>query len=195
MKLPKLKTVLVTPLVLFALFYAVAAIKLSLNDDSVPVAVSALPGPVTIAIFGASGTAGDGILKAALASPDVQRIHVITRRATPRMEEGIASGKVQVTLHEDYLDYSAVLDQITDVDAVYWAIGPTEEEAHIGQNILYWFFAPVGAAVRATQIGEAMIDVTIRGAEFENGRKLGMGSIIRYSKAYDRRRAPALGDK
>ncbi|NQV86888.1 MAG: hypothetical protein HQ492_07420 [Woeseiaceae bacterium] len=145
MKLPKLKTVLVTPLVLFALFYAVAAIKLSLNDDSVPVAVSALPGPVTIAIFGASGT--------------------------------------------------AVLDQITDVDAVYWAIGPTEEDAHIGQNILYWFFAPVGAAVRATQIGEAMIDVTIRGAEFENGRKLGMGSIIRYSKAYDRRRAPALGDK
>lgn len=271
MKLPKLKTVLLTPLVLFALFYAVAAIKLSLYDDSVPVAESSLAGPVTIAIFGASGTAGDGILKAALASPDIQKIHVITRRATPRMEEGIASGKVQVTRHEDYLDYSAVLDQITDVDAVYWAIGtstvgvderpygiihvdfpmhfiaswilvsekpdisfhyisssdlsedsrimwvreklraerslfefaentklrviayrpdyigPTEEEAHIGQNLLYWFFAPVGAAVRATEIGQAMIDVTIRGAELENGRKLGMGSLIRYSNAYDRR--------
>ena len=28
-------------------------------------------------------------------------------------------------------------------------IGPTREEAHIGQNVLYWFFAPVGAAVVA----------------------------------------------
>ena len=28
-------------------------------------------------------------------------------------------------------------------------IGPTREDAHIGQDLLYWFFAPVGAAVRA----------------------------------------------
>ncbi|MCH7898445.1 MAG: hypothetical protein IIC62_03760, partial [Proteobacteria bacterium] len=225
----------------------------------------------TVAIFGASGTAGDGILKAALANPEIKTIHVITRRATPRIEEGVASGKVQMTLHMDYLDYSAIREQIADADAVYWAIGissigvdektygmihvdfparfvaewisvsdkpdisfhyisssdisadssamwarekvraeqtlfalaeesnlrviayrpdyigPTDEEAHIGQDLLFWFFAPVGAAVRAEQIGQAMFEVSARGPEFENGDRLGTWNIMRYSDAYDRR--------
>jgi hypothetical protein len=68
-------------------------------------------------------------------------------------------------------------------------IGPTRQEAHIGQRLLYWFFRPVGAAVRAREIGQAMIEVTARGAEFENGDKLGTGGIVRYSDAYERRRA------
>ena len=66
-------------------------------------------------------------------------------------------------------------------------IGPTDEEAHIGQDLLYWFFAPIGAAVRAEQIGQAMFEATARGNEFENGDKVGTRSIIRYSDAYDRR--------
>lgn len=272
MKLPRLRTVLLTPLVLFALLYVTLAVKLALDDDSIEILKVAPTAHDTIAIFGASGTAGDGILKAALADPDVRKIHVITRRATPRMEAGVASGKVEMTLHMDYLDYAAVHDRITEVDAVFWAIGtstvgvdeqtygkihvdfpmqfvtewtsvsdkphisfhyvsssdisadssmmwarekvraenslfefaegsnlrviayrpdyigPTKEEAHIGQNLLYWFFAPVNSAVRATQIGQAMIEVTARGNEFENGDKIGTGSIIRYSDAYERRR-------
>jgi hypothetical protein len=66
-------------------------------------------------------------------------------------------------------------------------IGPTEEEAHLGQDLLYGFFAPVGAAVRARQIGEAMLEVTARGAEFDNGDRLGTASIRRYSDAYRQR--------
>ena len=66
-------------------------------------------------------------------------------------------------------------------------IGPTEEETHLGQNFMYWFFAPVRAAVRATQIGQAMIEVTARASEIENGDKIGTGKIIRYSDAYERR--------
>ncbi len=272
MKFARLKIVLLIPLVLFALFYAYGAIRLATNDNTVPIADARPAEPVTVAIFGASGTAGDGILKAAMASPDIGMIHVYTRRATERIEAGVATGKVQMTLHQDYLDYSPILERIGGLDAVYWAIGtstagvdeetygkihvdfptrfveswlpvsekadisfhyisssdlsedsqmvwvreklraerslfgfaqgtklrviayrpdyigPTEEEAHLGQNLLYWFFAPVGAAVRATSIGQAMIDVTVRGKEFENGRKLGTASIIRYSSAYERRR-------
>ena len=256
---------------LFALVYIAGAVMLALKDDSIAIFEEPTATYETIAIFGASGTAGDGILKAALANIDITKIHVITRRATPRIEEGIASGKVQMTPHMDYLDYSAVQEQIADADAVYWAIGissvgvdeetygkihvdfparfvaewinvsnkpdisfhfisssdisedssamwarekvraertlfefakgmnlrviayrpdyigPTDEEAHIGQDLLYWFFAPVGAAVRAEQIGQAMFEVTARGNEFENGDKIGTRSIIRYSDAYDRR--------
>ncbi len=271
MKLPRLKTVLLTPLVLFALLYIVLVIVVLRDDRTVAPLEESPAEPITIAILGASGTAGDGILKAALASADVEKIHVITRRATPRMEEGVAAGKVQMTQHMDYLDYAAVLEQIAEVDAVYWAIGissvgvdeetygmihvdfplqfvaawtsvsdkpdivfqyisssdisedssamwvrekiraerslfafaegsnlrviayrpdyigPTEEEAHLGQNLMFWFFAPVGAAVRATQIGQAMIEVTARGSEFENGDKIRTGKIIRFSDAYERR--------
>jgi hypothetical protein len=262
---------LLTPLVLFALLYITLAIKLAFDDDSI--AASEGPPAVhdTIAIFGASGTAGDGVLKAALADPDVKKIHVITRRATPRIEAGVASGKVQMTLHMDYLDYTAIHEQLAEADSVFWAIGtstvgvdeqtygmihvdfpvqfvtewtsvsdkpdisfhyisssdisadssmmwarekvraenslfeiatgsnlrviayrpdyigPTKEEAHLGQNLLYWFFAPVKSAVRATQIGQAMIEVTARGSRFKNGDKLSTSSIIRYSDAYERR--------
>lgn len=248
---------------------------LAVRDDSIAVFDEPLATHDTIVIFGASGTAGDGILKAALEDPKIRKIHVITRRATPRIEEGVASGKVQMTLHMDYLDYAAVQEQVADADAVYWAIGisslgvdektygmihvdfptrfvtewtqvnskpdisfhyisssdisedssamwarekvraeqtlfglaegtnlrviayrpdyigPTDEEAHFGQDLLYWFFAPVGAAVKAEQIGRAMLEVTARGKEFENGDRVGTRSIVRYSDAYDRRQTLA----
>ena len=66
-------------------------------------------------------------------------------------------------------------------------IRPTKEEAHIGQDLLFWFFRPVGAAIRARQIGQAMIEVSSRQSEFENGDRLGTISIVRYSDAYERR--------
>lgn len=269
--MPRKRTLLLIPLALFALVYIGAAVMLALRDDQIAVLAKPAVRHETIAIFGASGTAGDGILKAALASPDIQKIHVITRRATPRIEQGVAAGKVQMTLHQDYLDYSAIEDRIAAVDAVYWAlgissigvdektygtihvdfpasfvakwlsvsdkpaisfhyisssdisedssamwarekvraektlfglaagtklrviayrpdyIGPTEEEAHLGQTLLYGFFAPVGAAVKAEQIGKAMIEVTARSDEFANGAKLGTRGIIRHADAYDGR--------
>jgi hypothetical protein len=271
MRTSRKRLFLLIPLALFALVYAGVAVMLALRDDRIAVLAGPVAGDKTIAIFGASGTAGDGILKAALASPDIGKIHVITRRTTPRIEEGVAAGKVQMTLHQDYLDYSAIEDQIAAADAVYWAIGisslgvdektygaihvdypasfvskwlsvsakpaisfhfisssdisedstamwvreklraertlfelaegtklrviayrpdyigPTKEEAHLGQMILYGFFSPIGAAVKAEQIGKAMIEVTARSDAFVNGAKVGTRSIIRYADAYDRR--------
>lgn len=272
MKFPRMRTILLTPLVLFVVVYLFGVTANLLDDRQVAPLLNTEPGSVNeIAILGASGTAGDGILKAAMADPDVKTIHVITRRATPRIEAGVASGKVIMTKHLDYLDYSAVRDQLRDTQAVYWAlgtssrnvddetysvihvdfpvqfvkewlqssnglnisfhfisssdisedssmhwarektraekelfalaegtslrvisyrpdyIGPTKEEAHLGQELLYWFFAPVRAAVRAQQIGEAMLEVTQRGDGFNNGDKLGTASILRYSDAYRQR--------
>ena len=251
------------------LFYLTGVVLLLLDDRTVAPLEDPLESQKTVAIFGASGTAGDGILKAVLADPGVNEIRVFTRRSTPRIDAAVASGKVKMTLHVDYLDYSAIHEQLAAVDAVYWAIGtssvgvdeetyglihvdfpaqfvgewlgvstkqdisfhyisssdisadstamwarekvraentlfdlaegsnlrviayrpdyirPTKEEAHLGQDILYWFFAPVGAAVRAPQIGQAMLEVTARPDEFANRARLGTRKIIRYSDAYD----------
>jgi len=278
MKLPRIRTVLLVPLVLLALFYLAAVIIVATDDRSVQALEAEAASHRVIALFGASGTAGDGILKAALADPDIRKIHVITRRATPRIEKGVASGKVQMTLHMDYLDYADIHGQISEVDTVYWAIGissvgvdeetygrihvdfpmqfiqewtavnqmpdlsfhyisssdisedseamwvrekiraekslfgfadgsnlrviayrpdyigPTEEEAHLGQDLIYWFFRPVGAAVRATEIGRAMIDVTARESSYGNGTKISTSGIVRLSDAYDRRQSSATPD-
>jgi hypothetical protein len=259
------------PLVLFLLVYIAGALYLLADDRTVATLAGEPADHATIAIFGASGTAGDGILKAALADPAIDRIHVITRRSTPRIEEGIAAGKVIMTTHMNYLDFSAVSGQIAEASTVFWAIGtssfgvdkptysmihvdfpmrfveawaglsdapgrsfhyisssdisedsmmmwarekaraeqvlfefaagqdlrviawrpdyigPTEEEAHLGQTLMFWFFRPVGAAVRARQIGQAMIEVTARGPELENGTRIGTRGIYRYSDAYERR--------
>ena len=271
MRLPRLRTVLLTPLILFAAFYVFFAVKFAVDDDSIAVIDGPLAPHDTIVLFGATGTAGDGILKAAMADPEIKKIHVITRRMSPRIEEGVLSGKVQATLHMDYLDYSSLHEQMEKASAVFWAIGvssvgvdeetygrihvdfpmafvaewmkvsdqpdisfhyisssdisadssamwarekvraeesligfaeatklrviayrpdyigPTPEQAHIGQDLLYWFFAPVKSAVRARQIGQAMIEVTARGPEFDNGRRLYTRTILRFSDAYEQR--------
>ena len=273
--LRRLKIFIAALLGLFAMAYVAGAVTLALKEDAIAVYAAPPASYATIGIFGASGTAGDGILKAALANPEISTIHVVTRRVTPRIQQGIDSGKVDMTLHSDYLDYSAIEEQIAELDAVYWAIGissigvdeetygrihvdfpvrfvstwlavsnrpqisfhyisssdisedsramwarekvraertlfaladnsnlrviayrpdyigPTSEEAHIGQDLLYWFFAPVGVAVRAEQIGKAMFEVTARGAEFRNGDKIGTRHIVRLGDAYDRRRRRA----
>ena len=270
MRMPRLKTILLTPVILIIIAYTAIAIRVATYDNTASALLGSPASLETIAIFGASGTAGDGILKVALTNPDVRKIHVITRRTTPRIEEGNASGKVQMTIHMDYLDYAAIYAQMADVDAVFWAIGlssigvdeetyrkihidfparfveewtnvstkpgisfhyisssdisedssamwarvkvqaektlvdlasdtnlrviayrpdyigPTDEEAHLGQTMLYWFFSPVGVALKATQIGQAMMEVTTRGDEFANGDKLSTWRIIRYSDAYER---------
>ena len=76
-----------------------------------------------VMIFGASGTVGDGILKALIMDKNVQKIQVVTRRLTPRIEEGVKLGKVVVTKHMNYLDYASIKDKLANVKAVYWAIG------------------------------------------------------------------------
>jgi len=268
--MPRLRTILLTPVILLIIGYLAIAILVASRDNTANPPMASPASLEMIAIFGASGTAGDGILKAALANPYVKKIQVITRRSTPRIEAGIASGKVQMTKHMDYLDYAAIREQMVDVDAVFWAIGlssigvdedtyrkihidfperfveewinvstksdisfhyisssdisedssamwarvkveaenilfglandsnlrviayrpdyigPTDEEAHIGQTLLYGFFSPLGAAVKATQIGQAMMEVTARGEEFSNGDKLSTWRILRYSDAYER---------
>jgi hypothetical protein len=183
----------------------------------------------------------------------------------------VASGKVQLILHTDYTDYTAVRARVADADAVFWAlgtsslgvdeetyarihvefpvrfveawvdastkpgktfhyisssdisddsrsmwarqkvraekslaalahdralkvisyrpdyIGPTAEEGHVGQDMLFWFFRPVGVAVRAREIGQAMIEVSAREFAFSNGDRLSTAEIVLHSDAYELR--------
>lgn len=268
MKRSTVKIIVSVPVILFASFYLLGVYFVMTDDRMVEPRSGAPTERKTVAIFGASGTAGDGILKAALASHEISMIHVITRRVTERMSDGVKQGKVQIIEHLDYLDYSTIIEQFREVDTVYWAIGitsigtdeelyrkihtdfplqfltewtavnsydalsfhfisssdisedsttmwirekihaektlfefaqgtqlkviayrpdyigPTTEQAHLGQELLYWFFRPVGAAIKAREIGQAMIETSMRN-DFENGYKLSTRTIYLMSQAYE----------
>jgi hypothetical protein len=76
-----------------------------------------------VLVTGATGSAGDGLLKAAIESPEVAKVHVITRRSSDRIDAGVASGKVQVHLHKDFTDYSNLTGVLAEVDTVLWGLG------------------------------------------------------------------------
>lgn len=78
-----------------------------------------------VMVFGATGSVGDGFLKAALADPQVERVYAVTRRLSPRMEQEAQSAKLEVLLHEDFTDYSALSDKLKDVNTVLWGLGTT----------------------------------------------------------------------
>jgi hypothetical protein len=224
-----------------------------------------------IAIFGATGTAGDGVLKAAMSDPVVKKIHIITRRTSPRIDAGVATGNVQVTIHNDYLDYSPIRELLMGIETVYWALGtsaanvteeaygvihvdypvnmitewmdcreigemsfhlvsgmsvsadsrmmwarekaraesslfdlgdganmrvvsyrpayivPTENQANIGHNVLHMMLAPIKLALRATLIGEAMLEIGARGTQTENRAILENRDLVKLSNSYRQR--------
>lgn len=76
-----------------------------------------------VMVFGATGSAGDGLLKAAIEDPQVKKVYVITRRSSPRIDAGVASGKVIMKLHKDFTDYSSLAAELKEVNTVLWGLG------------------------------------------------------------------------
>lgn len=76
-----------------------------------------------VMIFGATGSVGDGLLKAAMEDSEVEKVHVVTRRSSPRIDEGVASGRVALHLHKDFTDYSALVNILPKVNTVLWGLG------------------------------------------------------------------------
>ena len=71
-----------------------------------------------VVIFGASGTAGSGVLRACLSDPSVEEARAITRSPL-----SVASDKLRTFLHKDYQDYSAVSEAFAGVDACLYCLG------------------------------------------------------------------------
>jgi hypothetical protein len=173
MKMPKLKTILLTPVILFIIAYIAMAIGISslgVDEDTYRRIHVDFPRQFVEEWINVS-TKPDvsfHFISSSDISEDSTAMWVRVKVQSEKVLFGLASNtKLRVIAYRP--DY----------------IGPTDEEAHIGQILLYWFFSPVGAAVKATQIGQAMMEVTARGDEFANGDKLSTWRIIRYSDAYE----------
>ncbi|MEP5566303.1 MAG: hypothetical protein ABJN62_00590 [Halioglobus sp.] len=78
-----------------------------------------------VMVFGATGSVGDALLKAAMQADEVEQVYAVTRRLSPRLEQGKSSGRVNVIMHEDFTDYSDMSDILVTVNTVMWGLGTT----------------------------------------------------------------------
>ena len=120
--------------VFLALLLAPVALILALNLwgmltlgtlDPAPDAARDPDANKVVMVFGATGSVGDGLLKAAMLAPEVEKVYAVTRRMSPRLEEGAASGRVEVIMHEDFTDYSMLGEELAEVNTVLWGLGTT----------------------------------------------------------------------
>lgn len=76
-----------------------------------------------VMVFGATGSVGDGLLKAAMQDPSVEKVYVVSRRSSPRIEAGVVSGKVEMTILKDFTNYTALSEVLGEVNTVLWGLG------------------------------------------------------------------------
>ena len=78
-----------------------------------------------VMVFGATGSVGDSLLKTAMADPQVEEVHVVTRRTSPRIDAGVASGRITLHMHSDFTDYTALEQVLRKTNTVMWGLGTT----------------------------------------------------------------------
>ena len=76
-----------------------------------------------VMVFGATGSVGDGLLKAVLQDPGVEKTYVITRSSSPRIDAAVASGTAEMILQSDFTDYTGLAGILDEVNTVLWALG------------------------------------------------------------------------
>jgi uncharacterized protein YbjT (DUF2867 family) len=74
-----------------------------------------------ILLTGATGTAGSGVLRQAVADRDVEAVTVLARR-----EPKVRHPKVRFVAHDDFTDYSAVKGDLVGHETAIWCLGTSQ---------------------------------------------------------------------
>lgn len=122
-----------------------------------------------IVLFGATGMIGSGTLIECLDHPDVERILVIGRHSCVRADHE----KVDEVLHDDFEDYSAILEQLRGYDACLFCLGVSAAgmSEHEYTRLTYSFAMNAARALRAENPELAFCYISAQGADStEKGR-------------------------
>jgi uncharacterized protein YbjT (DUF2867 family) len=76
-----------------------------------------------VLLFGATGSAGGGVLRACLDSPAVTSVRAVVRRPL-----AVTHAKLESLTHADYADYSAIASAFANVDACFWCLGKSSTQ-------------------------------------------------------------------
>ncbi|MFO1536100.1 MAG: epimerase [Thermoplasmatota archaeon] len=115
-----------------------------------------------ILLTGATGTAGSGALRQAIADPEVESVVVLARREPREMDE-----KVEFVPHADFLDYGPVADWLVDVDAALWCLGISQFRVDRGElhRITVEFPVAGAKALKAASPGARFLHLSGGGAD------------------------------
>ncbi|MEU3980899.1 NAD-dependent epimerase/dehydratase family protein [Streptomyces sp. NPDC026672] len=94
-----------------------------------------------ILLFGATGTVGEGALRACLRAPDVEEVLAVTRRTT-----GVTHERLRELHHDDFTDYSAIAERLAGYDACFWCLGRSSRELDEAEYTRVTYEFPVAAA-------------------------------------------------
>ena len=122
-----------------------------------------------VVLFGATGMIGSGTLIECLEHPDVEKVLVIGRRSCGRADHE----KVDEILHDDFEDYSAIVDPLQGYDACLFCLGVSaagmSEEKYT--RMTYSFAMKAAEALRSVNPELAFCYVSGQGADStEKGR-------------------------
>jgi uncharacterized protein YbjT (DUF2867 family) len=121
-----------------------------------------------VLIFGATGMVGQGLLRECLLADDVSNVLAVGRAAT-----GQTNPKLHELVHRDFLDYSAVEDQLKGFDACFFCLGVSSlgmseaDYAHVTYDLT------LAAASTLARLNPAMTFVYVTGTgtdSSESGR-------------------------
>jgi uncharacterized protein YbjT (DUF2867 family) len=71
-----------------------------------------------VILFGATGMIGQGVLRECLLDPAVTRVQVVARASTGQRHD-----KLSELLHENFLDFNPIAQQLTGYDACFFCLG------------------------------------------------------------------------
>ena len=117
---------------------------------------------MNVVLFGGTGTIGSGALIESLKSPEVARVLSITRRPTGRKH-----AKLEEVLHEDFLDYGNLKEELRETDACFFCLGVSaagkSEEDY--RRITFDFTVAAAAAVLEANPRATFIYISGAGAD------------------------------
>jgi len=137
-----------------------------MNDDTIT-----RDAGLRVAVFGPTGVAGSGVLRACLAAPEVASIVAVTRRPL-----GLDSGKLRAVLCADFTDLRPVASAFVDLDACFYCLGISVSQVSAAEyrTITYTYALEAARAMK-----EASPDHTFH---FVSGSGTRVGSRLMWAR-------------
>ena len=113
---------------------------------------------MNVVLFGATGMVGQGVLREALLSPDVERVLAVVRKPMATQHP-----KLQQLVHRDFTDYSEVEPQLTGLDACFYCLGVSAAGLSEAEYRRVTYDYAVAAATVLARLNPAMTFLFVSG--------------------------------
>lgn len=123
-----------------------------------------------IALFGATGMVGQGVLRECLAAPDVDEVLAVGRVALD-----LTHPKLRQVVHQDFFDYTSIEPELLGYDACFFCLGVSAAGMDEARYTRLTYELTLAAATTLVRLNPAMVFVYVSGAgtdSTEQGRSM-----------------------